>query len=181
MGDRDTSVTAPMSSPLKVTRGKYRSKQSTHPLFGADASGALAIYGDTLSNYPDRFVCVTRSGTWRIPAPVDQNHAGHLTLLDPSGRAVAGIEVVRRQKDVLHLPSGETAQVSSTAGMIRGFSCDVGSFARATAPRIAPQRGTTITFADGVLTRPDAEVIFVASVWMAEREMSKRISDYAAE
>jgi hypothetical protein len=181
MGDRNTSVTAPMSSPVKVTRGKFKSNQRTHPLFGADASGALAIYGDSLSNYPDRFVCVTRSGSWRIPAPIEQNRAGYFTLVDPSGREVARIEHARRQKDVLRLPSGETAEVSSTAGMIRGFSCDVGSFAHATAPRIGPQRGTTVSFADGVLNRPDAEVIFVASVWMAEREISNRISDYAAE
>lgn len=181
MADRDPTVTAPMSSPLKVTRGKFSVKQHTHPLFGADASGALAIYGDTRSHYPDRLVCVTRSGTWRIPCPVEQHFGGYFSLLDPAGREVARIEYAKRQKNVLRLPTGETAEIASTAGMIRGFSCDVGAFARATAPRIAPQRGTTIEFADGVLNRPDAEAIFVACVWMAESEMSSRISDYAQE
>ena len=62
----DPPVIAPLSSPLRIKRGRLRHKQPTHPVLVRDVSGALVLYGDTLKPYPDAFVGTTLGGTWRI-------------------------------------------------------------------------------------------------------------------
>ena len=159
-----------MSSPLKVRERKGR-------IWAEDSGGSTVLDGGTREHWPQRYVATTASGVVRVSAKVESGPEPYLPVIDPSGREAARIAMPRRQNWVLRLGTGESAEVTKRGGMLSGYSCTIGTWSTAVAPRLAPQRYFTLTLDDAVLARPDRDLLVVALTWISESALASVIGD----
>jgi hypothetical protein len=158
-----------VSSPLKVRHRRNR-------IWAEDGAGRAVVDGTTREHWPDRFVCGTPVGEWRINAKVDEGGQTYLPVLNPGGGESARIGFSRREWSLL-LPTGDVAAVTSGGGMIQGMHCAIGDLSTAVAPRLAPQRYITVTLSPGALAHACREVIAVTAVWISEMQIANLIND----
>jgi hypothetical protein len=164
------TMTAPMSSPLKVRQRKGR-------IWAADASGQIVLDGRTREHWPERYVAETATGTHRVSARVETGPDPYLPVVDASSREVAQVVTKRRKDWELRLATGQIATVTGRGGLFTPISCTIGELSSAVAPRLAPQRYFTLTLADAVLARPDRDALVVALAWISELTIAGRIGD----